>query len=371
MLRRGNRDSRFFYSDLSRTVDRIIPRLSIVSDEIKIVKRVYSHFGKLSDMESAVYLLVSGVFLREYGDRAIRAPRPLLILLRVVSSIRKFASYTLLHWIAPPVDLAKAVLIPAIEAGAGGEKEHDEDVLLPRRLLVYLESIGDFDETARFIEPLLQHLSRMEEKSLFQFTVHLDRFVAHFEAVCDGTLSKYFPTLNEFHSEVLANRLPREDHILCGKSKREYWLNFVCAEIFSRLDEDAFKLSKKKSVLIPRCMIAPEMWCSRRRTSKGDTCVGCTEGCPAREASEWSIRKGARPVIIPSKRRAFRRFTTTRRHEGEGVLGICCAAHLLEGVLKARRLKHPFSFALLDFPGCRHWRKDVIPSTVYLKRISW
>jgi len=366
-LRRDSRDARFFYRDLARITGRVIDRGSMLHDEIKSYKRSLPRGTRHVDAELILDFLMVGVCRRRYLGSALASARGILLVMRMVNALRSLLYVPGMGWVRALLGRVKGTLLLIVYRPSLDNAPVDCPIW-PMILYRWIASVGDFHEEAKRLYPLFRHLAQADEETLATFTSHIDRYIGIFEGLCEASLGKYLRSLGPYLEEVWPRRKGRVGYLLCGKTKLEYYLNIVGAEIIGSLTLDEFNSAKECAIYLPKCMSSPEMWCHKRWTTYGNLCMRCGIDCPACVISE-NVKDSGGGAYIVSHRTLTHTVWERKKGRTRGIINVSCVPNLLTGALKGRRLGIPVQSAILDYCGCQHWCARTAVTNVYLKKI--
>jgi hypothetical protein len=313
--------------------------------------------------------MILAVYRRSYLPSACRASGWPLLALHFVSSIREFLSRAGFGLFVPIIDSLKGRFLPRVYFPDETGVIPPECALWIRLLRRWLFSVGEFTEELRRLDPLFRYISRMSESSRLSFMGRIDRFADFVEGLCDGSLKKYLTGVDRFRKTEFEKRKGREDYVLCSKSKNEYYLNMIAAEIMSRANKKIFATRSKRTILLPSCMCSPDIWCHKKKARGGFLCVSCSDGCSVRLITEMASRRGCDHRIVVHGSASYSAWTRMGGNKNDAVIGVACVANLLSGGLKGKRLGLPVQCVVLDRPGCQHWCDRTSPTELYQKRV--
>lgn len=366
-LVKDGRDARFFYRDLARITNRVLDKGDMLRDELKLYRRLLPRNDASTDGELLLDLLILGVLRRRYLGSALVAPRFVLFLLHTVNRLRKLFSHSGFGWLRAILGRVKGALLYAAYRPRAPIAPGDCPAW-PTLLYRWLSSVGDFDEEMIRLRPVFSYLNRVDERFLLSATQHVSRFVDWFEVHCETLLGKYMHSIDRYLEDVWPKRIGRVGYLLSGKSRVEYYLNMVGAEILGRRFSDSFAAARVRSLHVPSCMRRPEMWCHKTKTRYGYRCNRCTMDCPVAVLSEMTAKDNCDVYIVNHKTATYAKWER-RKGKNNGVIAVTCAPNILSEAFKGRRLGIPLQSAILDYSGCTHWLRRPCVTNVYAKRI--
>jgi hypothetical protein len=180
-----------------------------------------------------------------------------------------------------------------------------------------------------------------------------------FETESVRVLGPYTVRVEEFNAGHALRYRWREDQFMCLRSRREYHLNMLGAEIMNRALRDAFLSTPHRTVLVPGCMRAhTDDECRGIRTPEGIRCSGCTAECHVNRIRVMGLRNEFDVAIIPHAT-DLSRWAAQPGAAPQGVVGVACLPLLAEGGWELRRYGIPAQCVVLNQSGCRnHWGVD-------------
>jgi hypothetical protein len=305
-------------------------------------------------MEEYVFeLLDMGVLWRVYGGGALATDIAPYRLLSFLSEFRKMHP----RW-KPSVDILRAVLMGAFLKTYNQtsiEKQYPA-VRDLSRLILWLEATGDFREDAlRFIRWHAFFLSQSTRNAGERLRDALD-FAQWFEHTSAGSLGEFTPNVEQFTNRETQKYRWREDRIACTRTRVEYHLNMVGAEIMNRAFRVSFLPADRKAVLVPGCMRSrPEKECQAIHVSEGLCCKGCDKTCYVNRLQAMGIKNNFDVFILPHAS-DLSRWASKPGSPPKGVVGVACLTTLIGGGWELKRHGVPAQCVLLNYCGCKkHW----------------
>jgi uncharacterized protein len=320
-------------------------------------------------MEEYVFeLLDMGVLWRVYGGGALATDNAPYRLLSFLSEFRK------LHpcW-KPSVDILRAVLMGAFLKTynqASIEKQYPA-VRDLSRLILWLEATGDFREDAlRFIRWHAFLLSQSTRNAGERLRDAVD-FAQWFELTSAGSLGEFTPNVEQFINRETQKYRWREDRIACTRTRVEYHLNMVGAEIMNRAFRVSFLPADRKAVLVPGCMRSrPEKECQAIHVSEGLCCKGCDKTCHVNRLRAMGIKNNFDVFILPHAS-DLSRWASKPGSPSKGVVGVACLTTLIGGGWELKRYGVPAQCVFLNYCGCKkHWDPKGIPTELDMQELK-
>ncbi len=231
------------------------------------------------------------------------------------------------------------------------------------RLILWLEATGDFREDAlRFIRWhafLLSQPARNTEEYLRDAV----DFAQWFDRASAAMLGEFTPNVEKFVNRETQKYRWREDRIACTRTRVEYHLNMVGAEIMNRAFRASFLPTDRKTVLVPGCMRSrPEKECQAMRVSEGLRCKGCDSACHVNRLRAMGEKNNFDVFILPHAS-DLSRWMSKPGNPSQGVVGVACLTTLIGGGWELKRHGVPAQCVLLNYCGCKkHWDPKGIPT---------
>jgi hypothetical protein len=312
-----------------------------------------------SDAEYAFELLVLGVMLRVHGGEAAHLSRWLAWSLKrlvraqdrwpkwesAIKSLRGWIGWAARRlWTRPGVCENVDRLIEWLRAN---------------------DANGQADRLAQWQEYLREIGPESARKVVARCLALADDFAETSEHV----LGQYTAGVGQFLSESAPRYRHRYDAEFVSRSRLEYHLGMLGAEILSRAYRQRFLSAKRKVVIVPPCMRAqPEDKCKAIETPFGAKCQACTPTCRVHQITKLGEKRGFEVFIIPDELRVFGSGASGGKL---GVVGVSCALTNWSGGWEADSIGVPAQGVLLDYVGCKfHWDKDGIPTDINLKKLE-
>jgi hypothetical protein len=201
--------------------------------------------------------------------------------------------------------------------------------------------------------------------------VALSRFVDWFIARSGEALGEYTENIDRFLEQSRHRYRWREDRVQCRRSRAEYHLNMVGAEIMNRAFRQSFTNTEAKAVLVPGCMRArPAAECKSMRVREGLRCAGCLPQCRVNRLRELGEKTNFEVYIIPHAS-DLSLWSPRPDQPRRGVVAVACVPTLVEGGWELKRYGVSAQCVLLDYSGCKkHWHPDGVPTTMNIRELK-
>ncbi|HCA80628.1 MAG TPA: hypothetical protein DEP53_12945 [Bacteroidetes bacterium] len=361
-----------YYPDVAKFTDLVLaraaPSLIPIAAEYRNFLSTYGLEELRSVEEYTFELLNFGTLWRTYGARALAVKFAPLRTLATLSEWRKKHQR-----IKPAIDVLRGVLMTVFLMPP--PKQLPEGFLpsLPQveRLIAWLEATGDLREDAvRFIrwQAFWLVLAPEQAQNIVKAAIGFSKW---FEEVSRSALGTYTPNVDSFSALHSDRYYWREDRISCLRSRLEYHVNMVGAEILNRAFRGVFHQTKGRAVLVPGCMRArPEGECEAERTVDGPRCTGCTPACHTNQLRALGGKHGFEVFILPHAS-DLSHWSAKPGDEPRGVVGVACLSTLVGGGWELKRYAVPAQCVLLDYCGCKkHWHEQGIETKLDIRELK-
>jgi len=352
-----------YYSDVRAFTDEVIQKSSeslslIVGDYTKFLREY-----KLEDIreneEYILELLSFGILWRSYAGKALAVKRAPFITLAKMSEWRKKHQR-----LKPAIDIARGILftlflLPEKKTQLPAEPRL-EDI---DHVCKWFEATGEFREQAlRFIR-WRAYWSTLGKDDLLKIFLSIRQFTDWFLTRSVEVLGKYTENVDGFIEKTELKYRWREDRIQCTRSRSEYHLNMVGAELMNRAFRAEYLDTTKKVVLVPGCMRAhTNNECKARKVKEGLICEDCTPKCNVNRLRHMGMRYNFDVCIIPHAS-DLSLWSPRKGREKAGIIASACVTTLVEGGWELKRYDVPAQCVLLDYSGCKkHWHGEGIPT---------
>jgi hypothetical protein len=318
--------------------------------------------------EYLLELLSFGILWNTYGGYALAVRRaPFITMARMAEWRKKHQA------VKPAIDLLRGILVTLfLLPRRGATKPH----VLPGlreadRLSLWLEATGEFREQAiRFVRwrAFWETMSAEERAAM---GAALFAFADWFTVRAGEVLGKYTLHVEPFVQRAKRAYRWREDRVQCSRSRAEYHLNMVGAEIMNRAFREEFLAADERAVLVPGCMRGrPEEDCLAVKEAEGLKCAGCLTECRVNQLREMGLKRGFAVYIIPHAS-DLSLWSPSEGRPVRGVIASACVTTLVEGGWELKRYDVPAQCVLLDYSGCRkHWHPEGVPTALNLRELK-
>ena len=196
-----------------------------------------------------------------------------------------------------------------------------------------------------------------------EFLIYSEEIAKWMCSICENKLGNYLSNVDSYLNSYKEAHKGKEDIIFCGRSKNQYYLNMIGAEIMNDVYKESFVNCKEKRVYLPSCMRKDKETCKAIKINEGFKCMKCNKRCSVRTITLIGESKGFDSRIIPHQTSLF----DIRGKNEIGVVSIACILNLLAGGWKAIRMEFIPQCVVLEYCGCaHHWcEKDVATEINY------
>jgi hypothetical protein len=367
----SNQNSEEYYQRIRELTDEIIEYASknLTNNVIDFTDflREFNLEKIRSDEEYYLELLSFGLLWKTYGKIALSIRTAPFLTLSRMAEWRKHHRN-----LKPAIDLARGVLVtlfllPKINLRIveSNPSLHDID-----RLCLWLEATGEFKEQAlRFIR-WRAYWETMSEERWVKGCKDVFKFVDWFTARAKDVIGKYTEKVEEFLAESGNRYIWREDRVQCSRTRNEYHLNMVGAEIMNRAFRKDFLNTEMKALLVPGCMRSNIEKCKAIRIREGLRCEGCDPKCNVNKLREMGKRNDYEIFIIPHAS-DLTLWSPQPNKPKRGVIAVACVTTLVEGGWELKRYDACAQCVLLDFSGCKkHWHREGIQTFINIKELK-
>lgn len=320
-------------------------------------------------LEEYVFELLNlGILWRTYGSTARSVTVAPFHLMARMGEWRK----THPRW-KPMIDQFRGIVLSLFLAPKQNGHTDDTPCCLNdlEQLVTWLEATGDFREDAfRYIR-WLGYFGTLPEHFVPGIMEKVLSFADWFEMESAIQMGSFTPNVDSFIGAKRTYYKWREDRFSCLRSRSEYHLNMVGAEILNRAFRKEFTACSKRTVLLPGCMRAKTAEeCEGVSSKKGITCSGCEPSCRVNQLREMGIRHNFEVMVIPHST-DLAQWKVAPGEQSSAVVGVACLAVLVQGGWELKRNNVPAQCVLLNECGCKkHWHDQGIPTALDVRELK-
>lgn len=313
-------------------------------------------------------LLNLGVLWRRYGSLSLSVEMAPFRLLAFLSEWRKKHQR-----IKPAIDLARGVLMSFFLAPVEPKRTESIPCCLAdiEHLVRWLEATGDLREDAiRFVR-WLAYWASLGSGEFITWMEKVVGFSDWFEHRSKARMGGFTPNVDSFVERNALRYDWREDRFACLRSRVEYHLNMVGAEIMNRAFRREFLRSDRQTVLVPGCMRRrPAGDCEGAKTPDGIRCSGCEPKCHVNQLRGLGLKEDFDVVVIPHSS-DLSLWAPLPGGPVTGVVASACLSVLVQGGWELKRYGVPAQCVLLNECGCRkHWHRDGFPTRLDIRELK-
>lgn len=374
-LKNGKPDSETYYKDVSCFADQVIKEASssispIIYDYLNYIKTY--NLEEIRKIEEYILELLSfGILWRTYAGRALSVKFAPFIVMAKMSEWRKKHQR-----IKPVIDFGRGILMTLFLF---------PEVKLIKREIPTLEQIDHvckwFEATGEFKEQAIRFIrwrafwGNKSNDELYKIFFQIEEFTNWFDQASINNLGNYTENVDSFLKKSIRKYRWREDRISCTRSRIEYHLNMVGAELMNRAFRPEFKKTEIKVVLVPGCMRGrPDEECEAVRVKEGLICSNCIPGCRVnqlRKIGKKQTRGNSFNVYIIPHASDLSLWSPREGKPKRGVVASACVTTLVEGGWELKRYNVPAQCVLLDNSGCKkHWHPEGTPTNFNINELK-
>ncbi|RPH37352.1 DUF116 domain-containing protein [bacterium] len=371
-LQCGEANSETYYRQVRRFTDEVLEQaqstvMPTVADFLEYIRTYHLEDVRQSE-EYVLELLSFGLLWNSYGGYALATRRAPFVTMARMAEWRKRHQ----RW-KPAIDLARGILTTLFLLPRRGDKRPAALPVLRDvdRFCRWLEATGEFREQALRLVRWRAFWETMPAKQRAEMAGTIFRFTGWFIARSEEVLGQYTPNVNRFLEASRKRYRWREDRIQCKRSRAEYHLNMVGAEIMNRAFRPDYTNTEAKALLLPGCMRGrPEGECEAEHVPEGLRCTGCLPSCHVNQLREMGKKQNFEVYIIPHAS-DLRRWSPRPGRPRLGVVATACVTQLVEGGWELKRYDVPAQCVLLDYSGCKkHWHPDGVPTALNMRELK-
>lgn len=308
--------------------------------------------------------LMLGVFWNTYGGYAAGSGNSAISLMQQTASLRSHGGLK-----RKAADIIRGALAYRLL-----EKPSDRSRFLfpdPRglaRLIAWMKATGEFHREAARLETWKNFLEQMGDTSAFVTLSVFRGFARWFSHESLLVLGPFTEGVTRFVA-VAANAYPlREDKISVLRSRTEYHLNMLGADIYNRAMKPGFDNCSERIVLLPACMkLNGGKKCQSAIRDGSEICTGCTAECNINVIRKLGKKHNFGVEII--RHSSALTAGNSFKRPGTAFVGVACAATVIAGGLELRKHEVPAQCVLLNHSGCRHWSNKPVATSLNISEL--
>lgn len=370
-IKNGNKNSETYYDTIRHFTDEILDEskdtLMPLVYEYKEYLKTYGLETLREDEEYILELISFGVLWNVYAETALRVKNAPFITLAKMSEWRKKHQK-----LKPYIDLSRGFLFTLFLL-----KEKTNKVLPTPTLneidhvCKWFEATGEFREQALRFVRWRAYWGTKSTEQLQKIFLTIREFTKFFYTASLQTIGTYTENVEYFLESKKKKYRWREDRISCMRTRLEYHLNMLGAELMNRALRKEFKTTETKVVLLPGCMRTHQNSdCKAIKFPEGLLCNGCTSSCNVNKIREMGKRKNFAVYVIPHAS-DLSLWGPKEGTPSRGIIASACVTTLVEGGWELKRYDVPAQCVLLESSGCKkHWHCTSICTEINIRELK-
>lgn len=363
-IKLDNKNSEEYYKDVRNFTDELLCKAEVslaplVDEYIKYIN-LYNLEDVREKEEYLLELLSFGILWRSYAKFALAVNYAPFITLSKMGEWRKKHQR-----IKPFIDISRGILISLFLLPNKQKIPSLPSLEQIDRVCLWFEATGEFREQAlRFIR-WRAFWGTLSSNRLTEIFSAIADFTNWFEFGSNEKLGKYTYNVEKFIEASKKKYHWREDRISCSRTRLEYHLNMVGADLMNRAFRKEFVDTESISLLLPGCMRArSNEFCEAAKEPKGLKCIGCEPKCRVNILRLIGQKKNFDVYVIPHAS-DLSLWSSKTGEQKRGVVASACVTTLVEGGWELKRYGIPAQCVLLDYSGCKkHWHLTGIPTAI-------
>ncbi len=321
-----------------------------------------------SEEEYIFELLNFGILWRAYGHKALSVKIAPFRLLSALGDWRRKHQH-----LKCAIDLLRGILMSCfLVPDMVNRMEHAPQNLHEiGRFVEWLEATGDFREDAF---RLIRWIGFWGTQTRIQFLKIMETTLAlsdWFEKESLRSMGSFTPNVDVFIVKNKNFYKWREDRFSCLRSRVEYHLNMIGAEIMNRAFRREFLVAERKTVLVPGCMrIRSAEKCEGTKIYDGVRCSGCESKCHVNQLRLLGLKQNFDVCVMPHST-DLSHWTAKPGSPSIAVVGVACLSVLMQGGWELKRYNVPAQCVLLNQSGCKkHWDRVGFPTELDIRELK-
>jgi hypothetical protein len=371
-IKKDKKNSEEYYKDVHVFTNEFLSHAENSLKPIALDFIDYLRTYKLEEIreieEYILELLSFGILWRSYANKALKVKRAPFITLARMSEWRKKHQQ-----VKPIIDFIRGIFFTFFLLPTVNNKKMPPIPKLEQidHVCKWFEATGEFREQAlRFIR-WRAFWGTLYFEDLIKYFYTIEEFTNWFEVRSKDVLGKYTENVESFLRRSKKSYRWREDRISCTRTRLEYHLNMVGAELLNRAFRSEYSDAKTKVVLVPGCMRGrPADKCEAKKVTEGLQCEGCLSSCHVNQLREMGKKHDFEVYIIPHAS-DLSLWGPSKDRPARGVVASACVTTLVEGGWELKRYDVPAQCVLLDYCGCKkHWHHEGITTELNIRELK-
>ena len=374
-LKPGQPNSEAYYRDVRDFTKTVIKQarftITPVIDDYTRYLRTYNLEELRHPEEYILEILSFGILWRQYAAKALKVKHAPFVTMARMSEWRKEHQK-----VKPLIDFGRGILLTAFLFPETSDQRPDVPTLEQvDHVCKWFEATGEFREQAlRFIRWRAYWGTKINTE-LYNIFMLIEEFTDWFKEASEKALGKYTGNVDAFLESSEKKYRWREDRVSCTRSRLEYHLNMVGAELLNDAFREDFSKGETKAVLIPGCMRGrPAEKCEAVKVKEGLICSDCLPGCRVNKLrKEGKRRTGSEAfdVYIIPHASDLSLWSSKPGEPVRSVVASACVTTLVEGGWELKRYNVPAQCVLLDYCGCsKHWSEKGITTSFNMDELT-
>jgi len=371
-LKQGNKNSTEYYNEIKVITDEIFlatqKSLIPIADDFILYLQKYN-LEEIREQEEYILELISfGVLWHTYAHKALSVKIAPFILLAKMSEWRKKHQK-----VKPLIDLMRGFCLTYFLLPEKTKMQHVGVPLLEQvdHVCKWFEATGEFREQALRFVRWRAFWETKDKQEIIKIFNTIEEFTHWFQDQTEKTLGKYTSKVDRFLEESHDKYRWREDRISCTRSRLEYHLNMVGAELMNRAFLREFTKTDRKVVLVPGCMRTHnDKNCMAKKVKEGLLCADCESVCRVNVLRKVGQKENFDVYVIPHAS-DLTLWAPKPGRPKRGVIASACVTTLVEGGWELKRYGIPAQCVLLDYSGCKkHWHCQGVPTALNVRELK-
>jgi uncharacterized protein len=371
LLKLDKNNSQEYYQLVGKVTDQVIEHSEetlgkIITEYVAYLKQF--NLEPLRDRNEYLLELISfGVLWNTYSKTALAVKHAPFITMAHMAEWRKKHQR-----IKPYIDLVRGFLITMVLLPNTKNRKSEIPTLEQiDHVCKWFEATGEFREEAlRFIR-WRAFWETKDIAGLNKIFSAIAVFSEWFTGYTLETLGRFTNNVENFLQNSQEQYKWREDRISSCRTRSEYHLNMVGAELMNRAYRNDYLRTDNKVVLLPGCMRTHnDANCKATRVKEGLRCIGCEATCRINQMKEMGKKNNFEVYIIPHAS-DLSLWAPQPGKPRRGIVASACVTTLVEGGWELKRYNIPAQCVLLDYSGCKkHWGGEGVSTELNIRELK-